>query len=109
MIAEALAIARGRIRGPPATLYTQPLVLTQVTTYSIEGFVDGGIRIWALGGGAWFSLDPAPDFKPIFRVMLQKSHAWNTFQDVSDGPGGSGATLDGLYEMVVTFATIYWA
>lgn len=95
-------------RAPPPRLYSQDLIITQVTTYSLESFDNGDLRIWALGSAGWYALDPSPEYEEIYYEMLQKARAWDTFQEMNDTQNRPLPTLQELFERVIISANVWY-
>lgn len=78
-------------------IYTEPLVIFGVTTYSIQALEDGGFNLWALGKCAWYAITPAPEYAGIFAKSLEKMALWSFLQDryIDQGYSGGGEPIEG--------------
>lgn len=71
-------------------------MLVKVMTYSIEQFEDGKMKIWALGRCGWYSIVPSQEYKPIFKVMVEKGNLWCFLQDkYCEKYSGKGKNIPG--------------
>ncbi|KAF3903434.1 hypothetical protein ABW20_dc0101659 [Dactylellina cionopaga] len=67
--------------------------VANVRRWSIERCADEQIIIWALGNAAWWGIHPAPEYKEIYNVTLQKATIYNFILDKYGKISPKGAPL----------------